>query len=128
MALELPSSSHSCPQVDPNDPNNVEDNAVYAIAKELESRHLSLDCDASEVASFLNWRLAQLDKEEEEKLRGPNLSGWGTLPDLILERVFSYLSVQQRYYASCTCKQWYLVSSSYRELTIGHWSFFSFSF
>jgi hypothetical protein len=70
--------------------------------------------DSKSVAVFLNKRLAEIEekrKEEESKVCGPNESGWGVLPDLILEKIFNYLSIQQRYYASRTCQQWYKVLS-----------------
>ncbi|XP_037953732.1 F-box only protein 39-like [Teleopsis dalmanni] len=34
-------------------------------------------------------------------------SDWCNLPDLILEQIFSYLDVKERYYASLVCTQWY---------------------
>lgn len=34
---------------------------------------------------------------------------WSELPDLLLENVFSLLSMQQRYYASLVCKSWHRV-------------------
>lgn len=34
-------------------------------------------------------------------------SSWNYLPDLILEEIFSYLTIRERYYASLVCKSWY---------------------
>ena len=32
---------------------------------------------------------------------------WADLPDLIIERIFSYLNIERRYYGSLVCKRWY---------------------
>ncbi|KAH1009273.1 uncharacterized protein LOC109539584 isoform X1 [Dendroctonus ponderosae] len=42
-------------------------------------------------------------KEKCEK----NYSRWNELPDLLLEKVFSYLTIKERYYASCVCRNWH---------------------
>lgn len=34
-------------------------------------------------------------------------SQWDNLPDLLIEDIFSYLSIGERYYASMTCKNWH---------------------
>ncbi|KAK6640064.1 hypothetical protein RUM43_008341 [Polyplax serrata] len=34
-------------------------------------------------------------------------SEWDKLPDLILENIFSYLSMREKYWASMTCRNWY---------------------
>ncbi len=34
-------------------------------------------------------------------------SSWSNLPDLLLENIFSYLTMQERYYSSLTCRSWY---------------------
>lgn len=34
-------------------------------------------------------------------------SKWSDLPDLLLEEIFSYLNLGERYYASLTCKNWH---------------------
>lgn len=31
---------------------------------------------------------------------------WSELPDLLLEDIFSYLTIQERYYSSMVCKNW----------------------
>ncbi|XP_065200607.1 F-box only protein 39 [Planococcus citri] len=36
-------------------------------------------------------------------------SGWSELPDLLLENIFSQLTMQDRYYASLVCKSWHRV-------------------
>lgn len=46
------------------------------------------------------------DTDPEDDERGINTSGWGILPDLVIEKVFSYLSIPQRYSASMVCQQW----------------------
>ncbi|XP_055388355.1 F-box/LRR-repeat protein 3, partial [Condylostylus longicornis] len=48
---------------------------------------------------------------EEENEKGNDdsreYSQWNFLPDIILEKVFGYLTVKERYYASMVCKNWY---------------------
>ncbi|CAH1979516.1 unnamed protein product [Acanthoscelides obtectus] len=34
-------------------------------------------------------------------------SKWSELPDLLLEQIFSYLGIREKYYASLVCKNWY---------------------
>lgn len=34
-------------------------------------------------------------------------SKWSDLPDLLLEEIFAYLTIRDRYYASLTCKPWH---------------------
>ncbi|KAL0277063.1 UNVERIFIED_CONTAM: hypothetical protein PYX00_004479 [Menopon gallinae] len=36
-------------------------------------------------------------------------SDWDKLPDLLLERIFSYLSMREKYWASMTCRSWYRI-------------------
>ncbi len=49
----------------------------------------------------------ELELEKDEQSRGENLDGWALLPDIILEKVFSYLSIEKKYYASIVCRNWY---------------------
>lgn len=35
------------------------------------------------------------------------ISQWNDLPDLLLEEIFAYLNIRERYYASMTCRSWY---------------------
>ncbi|KAK7872795.1 hypothetical protein R5R35_011919 [Gryllus longicercus] len=50
-----------------------------------------------------------IDGEGDEKDGEGNhvYSYWHILPDLILEEVFSYLSIRERYYASMVCRSWH---------------------
>ncbi|XP_069703251.1 uncharacterized protein [Periplaneta americana] len=50
-----------------------------------------------------------IDAEEDTSERSEKYtySYWSYLPDLILEKVFSYLSMRERYYASMVCRTWY---------------------
>jgi hypothetical protein len=57
------------------------------------------------ITESLDKKLSALEQEEEEE-RGENESGWGLLPDLLIEKVFSYLSIRERYSASMVCQQW----------------------
>ncbi|XP_055610957.1 LOW QUALITY PROTEIN: uncharacterized protein LOC129757692 [Uranotaenia lowii] len=45
------------------------------------------------------------DRNDEEHSSGQ--SPWCDLPDHIMERIFSHLSIRHRYYASLTCYRWY---------------------
>lgn len=49
-----------------------------------------------------------IDLEDESK-DGDNrqYSRWSELPDLLLEKIFSYLSIREKYYCSLVCKSWY---------------------
>lgn len=44
-----------------------------------------------------------IDKDDGSK----EYSRWADLPDLLLENIFSYLSMREKYYASLVCKSWY---------------------
>ncbi|KAK9496475.1 hypothetical protein O3M35_013238 [Rhynocoris fuscipes] len=47
-------------------------------------------------------------EDEEEDYREPeNQSPWTKLPDLIIEKIFSYLTMRERYYASMVCRRWH---------------------
>ncbi|CAD7088896.1 unnamed protein product [Hermetia illucens] len=50
-----------------------------------------------------------IDVEEEVDYSDPNreYSHWHELPDLLLEEIFKYLEVRERYYASLVCRSWY---------------------
>lgn len=45
--------------------------------------------------------------EEEEEDENKIYSKWNELPDLLLEEIFSYLTIREKYYASLVCKSWY---------------------
>ncbi|XP_012270779.1 uncharacterized protein LOC105694559 [Orussus abietinus] len=47
------------------------------------------------------------DDEFEEDSRNKIFSSWDQLPDILLEQIFSYLTIQERYYASLVCQSWY---------------------
>ncbi|XP_076266889.1 uncharacterized protein LOC143200313 isoform X1 [Rhynchophorus ferrugineus] len=51
-------------------------------------------------AKFIDIDQPQDDEDKE-------YSRWNELPDLLLERIFAYLSIKERYYASLVCKGWY---------------------
>ncbi|KAL1494260.1 hypothetical protein ABEB36_009884 [Hypothenemus hampei] len=48
-----------------------------------------------------------IDIDQPECSTKNEYSQWNDLPDLLLEEVFSYLSIKERYYASCVCKNWH---------------------
>ncbi|XP_055920996.1 F-box only protein 39 [Eupeodes corollae] len=50
-------------------------------------------------------------EENDDEDCDPNkeYSQWSILPDLLLEEIFSYLSVKERYYASLVCRHWYSI-------------------
>ncbi|KAG7214068.1 hypothetical protein KM043_001433 [Ampulex compressa] len=45
------------------------------------------------------------DTEEDKRLKV--YSCWDKVPDILLEEIFSYLTIRERYYASLVCKSWY---------------------
>ncbi|XP_058065276.1 uncharacterized protein LOC131214943 [Anopheles bellator] len=55
-------------------------------------------------------RIGQQPDESDPKTDDPNhgwTERWSNLPDHILERIFSHLTLKERYYASLTCYGWY---------------------
>ncbi|CAD6207889.1 GSCOCG00003147001-RA-CDS [Cotesia congregata] len=48
-----------------------------------------------------------VEVDEEDKENPKVYSAWDKLPDILLEEIFSYLTVRQRYYASLVCRSWY---------------------
>ncbi|CRL05674.1 CLUMA_CG018707, isoform A [Clunio marinus] len=52
----------------------------------------------------------EIDEDDDEGCvvdENEMMSKWSDLPDLLLEEIFSYLSISERYYASLACKNWY---------------------
>lgn len=47
------------------------------------------------------------DKGTEEDKQTEVYSCWDQLPDILLEEIFSYLTMRERYYASLVCRSWY---------------------
>lgn len=45
------------------------------------------------------------DVKSEDKVC--EYSRWSELPDLLLEEIFSYLSIREKYYASLVCRSWH---------------------
>ncbi|XP_031350774.1 uncharacterized protein LOC116176386 isoform X2 [Photinus pyralis] len=49
-----------------------------------------------------------LDNEDEDETDGEICnSAWSQLPDILLGKIFSYLSIRQKYYCSLVCRGWY---------------------
>ncbi|EFN75472.1 uncharacterized protein LOC105191354 isoform X2 [Harpegnathos saltator] len=48
-----------------------------------------------------------IDLEEEDAEEGKTYSSWDQTPDILLEEIFSYLTIRERYYASLVCRAWY---------------------
>nr|CAD7589791.1 unnamed protein product [Timema genevievae] len=56
---------------------------------------------------FIDIEADQTDVDDESEDSGVNTYGpWSQLPDLVVEQVFSYLTIRQRYYASLVCRSW----------------------
>ncbi|KAG5674163.1 hypothetical protein PVAND_004147 [Polypedilum vanderplanki] len=61
------------------------------------------------------WKINQDEEEidaddtEDEADESVIKSRWDSLPDLLLEQIFSYLTISERYYCSLVCSQWYRV-------------------
>ncbi|XP_076631879.1 uncharacterized protein LOC143346993 isoform X1 [Colletes latitarsis] len=47
------------------------------------------------------------DEDTEEDKKNKIYSHWDQTPDILLEEIFTYLTVRERYYASLVCKSWY---------------------
>ncbi|XP_018563430.1 uncharacterized protein LOC108905140 isoform X2 [Anoplophora glabripennis] len=48
-----------------------------------------------------------IEEEKEDDDDGKEYSKWSELPDLLLEKIFSYLGIREKYYASLVCRNWY---------------------
>ncbi|XP_012217085.1 uncharacterized protein [Linepithema humile] len=57
------------------------------------------------------WKFDEEDKDLEEDTEEDKLckeySSWDQTPDILLEEIFSYLTIRERYYASLVCRSWY---------------------
>ena len=47
------------------------------------------------------------DDETKEYVKESSFGEWAQLPDLVIEKVFSYLSITDRFHSSLVCKPWY---------------------
>ncbi|XP_011685966.1 PREDICTED: uncharacterized protein LOC105448847 isoform X1 [Wasmannia auropunctata] len=47
------------------------------------------------------------EEDTEEDKRCKEYSAWDQIPDILLEEIFSYLTIRERYYASLVCRSWY---------------------
>lgn len=58
---------------------------------------------------FFNFIAVYIDLEvdEDRSKKGGHYSQWSELPDLLLEKIFSYLSIREKYYCSLVCKSWH---------------------
>lgn len=54
---------------------------------------------------FLEVKLRNGKSAAVKKYKGD----WNHLPDLLLENIFSFLNVREKYYASTTCRSWHSV-------------------
>uniref|UniRef100_A0A6P7GNS7 F-box/LRR-repeat protein 21-like n=1 Tax=Diabrotica virgifera virgifera TaxID=50390 RepID=A0A6P7GNS7_DIAVI len=48
-----------------------------------------------------------LDNEDSDDDENKEYSMWSELPDLLLEKIFAFLNIREKYYASLVCKSWY---------------------
>ncbi|XP_003426992.1 uncharacterized protein LOC100679131 [Nasonia vitripennis] len=48
-----------------------------------------------------------LEEDTEDEKKEKTYSCWDQLPDILLEEIFSQLTIRERYYASLVCKSWY---------------------
>lgn len=55
------------------------------------------------LAVYIDIDVGHEDPENKE------YSHWSELPDLLLEKIFSYLNIREKYYASLVCINWYRV-------------------
>ncbi|CAG2056086.1 unnamed protein product [Timema podura] len=74
---------------------------------EISYRNGSWKTDENDEAVFIDIEADQTDADDESEDIGVNTCGpWSRLPDLVVEQVFSYLTIRQRYYASLVCRSW----------------------
>ncbi|GLV34387.1 uncharacterized protein CBL_00314 [Carabus blaptoides fortunei] len=57
--------------------------------------------DENDEAVFID-----IDDEVKEEEENKIYSRWSELPNLLLEKIFSFLSIREKYYASLVCKSW----------------------
>ena len=50
---------------------------------------------------------ASEEDKEDNYVEDESMGNWAELPDLVIERIFSYLSNEKRYYGSLVCRRWY---------------------
>ena len=48
-----------------------------------------------------------VEEDSEDEAKDKVYSAWDQLPDILLEEIFSYLTIRERYYASLVCRSWY---------------------
>ncbi|XP_046613304.1 uncharacterized protein LOC124301844 [Neodiprion virginianus] len=48
-----------------------------------------------------------IEEDSDDVRQRTVYSCWNDLPDILLEEIFSYLTIRERYYASLVCKSWY---------------------
>ncbi|XP_066597137.1 uncharacterized protein [Prorops nasuta] len=48
-----------------------------------------------------------IEEDSEEDRKSKIYSCWDQIPDIILEEIFTYLTIRERYYASLVCRSWY---------------------
>lgn len=44
---------------------------------------------------------------EDEYVYDSSRGNWAELPDLVIERIYSYLNAERKYYCSLVCRRWY---------------------
>ncbi|XP_066981558.1 uncharacterized protein [Macrobrachium rosenbergii] len=64
---------------------------------------LRITDDDDEMGKPVKARRKKKEENEEDKVYGH----WHLLPDLLLEKIFQYLSLSHRYIASMVCRRWY---------------------
>lgn len=72
---------------------------VHAIPMQRQS---NLHDSSSPPAIYID-----LEEETKEEADNKQYSRWSELPDLLLEKIFSYLSIREKYYCSLVCKSWH---------------------
>ncbi|CAG9829257.1 unnamed protein product [Diabrotica balteata] len=93
--------NQGCWKVDENDEVRLAKDRHHNFSKTLYTKLYSSKNTGSK-AIYID-----LDDEESDDDENKEYSMWSELPDLLLEKIFAYLGIREKYYASLVCKSWY---------------------
>lgn len=49
----------------------------------------------------------EIDETADEYVYDSSKGDWAELPDLVIEKIYSYLNHERKYYCSLVCRRWY---------------------
>ncbi|XP_050092027.1 uncharacterized protein LOC126575393 [Anopheles aquasalis] len=86
-------------------------NAGWKLDGDEKACYIEVDEETVAGAGAFESTTADLSNEKDFQTDDPSeqqgWTQWSNLPDHILERIFSHLTIKERYYASLTCYGWY---------------------